>query len=196
MSLPTLMATRVSLGGEDVQLSWDKFPYSGLSKTYCDDYQVPDSACTATAYLCGVKANFGTTGVNANVQFGDCTGQNVAANQVQSIAAWAQSVGKSTGVITTTTVTHASPSGNYVHIGNRMWESNVEVLASGCDDKVTSDIAEQLIRGSVGSKLDVIMGGGRRNFLPKTFIDEQGSKGGRSDGSNLINEWKSANPNQ
>lgn len=38
-----------------------------LLQTYCVDTQVADSACSATAYLCGVKANMGTMGVSAKV---------------------------------------------------------------------------------------------------------------------------------
>lgn len=32
MSIPTLTATRIYMGGEDKQLSFEKFPFSGLSK--------------------------------------------------------------------------------------------------------------------------------------------------------------------
>lgn len=32
MSLPTITATRVYMGGEEKELSFEKFPYSGLSK--------------------------------------------------------------------------------------------------------------------------------------------------------------------
>ena len=35
------------------------------------------------------------------------------------------------------------------------------------------------------------MGGGRREFIPTTTIDEEGSPGLRTDGRNLIEEWKS-----
>ena len=34
-------------------MEWEKFPYSGQSKTYNTDYQVPDSAATATALFTG-----------------------------------------------------------------------------------------------------------------------------------------------
>ena len=43
-----------------------------IAQTYNADYQVPDSAGTATAYLCGVKANLGTLGVDERVQKSDC----------------------------------------------------------------------------------------------------------------------------
>ena len=41
-------------------------------QTYNTNAQVPDSAGTATAYLCGVKANEGTVGVSAATQRSQC----------------------------------------------------------------------------------------------------------------------------
>lgn len=75
------------------------------------DYQVPDSACTATAYLCGVKANEGTIGVTGDVELGNCEASTNTSNHVYSIARWSQLAGKRTGLVTTTRVTHASPAG-------------------------------------------------------------------------------------
>lgn len=51
------------------------------------------------------------------------------------------------------------------------------------------DIAEQLVYGDIGSKLKVVLGGGIREFLDSTMVDEEGFKGTRSDQKNLINEW-------
>lgn len=48
MSVPTLAATRVYIGGEEKYLSFEEFPYLAMSKTYCVDKQVADSACSAT----------------------------------------------------------------------------------------------------------------------------------------------------
>lgn len=48
MSVPTLSAARVYMGGEEKSLSFEKFPFVGMSKTYCVDRQVADSACSAT----------------------------------------------------------------------------------------------------------------------------------------------------
>ena len=52
--------------------------------------------------------------------------------------------------------------------------------------------AQQLINMKEGDGIDVIMGGGRRNFLPETAIDPEYSdkKGKRSDNRNLIKEWQ------
>lgn len=75
------------------------------------DTQVADSATTATAYLCGVKANLGTIGVTAAVERNDCAASTNRKNRVYSIARWAQQAGKRTGIVTTARVTHASPAG-------------------------------------------------------------------------------------
>uniref|UniRef100_D3TMW7 Alkaline phosphatase n=1 Tax=Glossina morsitans morsitans TaxID=37546 RepID=D3TMW7_GLOMM len=186
MSIPTLTAGRVYMGGEEKQFSFEEFPYMGLSKTYCVNTQVADSACTATAYLAGIKANYATIGLMAAVSLYDCAGQNNTAHHVSSLAAWAQAQGMATGLITNTRITHASPAGIFAHIANRNWEDDGHVLKDNGDPKVCPDIAHQMIYSAVGRKLNVILGGGRKHFLP-----ELKSNGSRLDGRNLIQEWKS-----
>ncbi|XP_017482800.1 PREDICTED: membrane-bound alkaline phosphatase-like [Rhagoletis zephyria] len=190
MSIHTVTAARNLMGDSANQVSFEKFPYFGLSKTYCVDRQVADSACTATAYLGGVKANYGTIGVNAKVKRHDCTtGQNPD-NFVDSIAKWAQDAGKDTGLVTTARVTHASPGGMYAHTANRDWENDAAVFSkSGCSAKSNVDIARQLVEWNVGKNLKVVMGGGRRNFINTTVNDEEGLPGQRTDGRNLIQDW-------
>lgn len=109
MSLTTQAAARMYKGGEEKSLSFEEFPYVGTVKTYCVDYQVADSACTATAYLSGVKNNYGTIGISGKVKQNDCTGQMDHSNHIKSIAKWALDANKSAGLVTTTRVTHASP---------------------------------------------------------------------------------------
>lgn len=134
MSLSTVAATRVYLGDEDMQLSFEKFPYSGFSKvlvrqsvdlirlsltlcaclsfkTYCVDAQVADSACTATAYLTGVKTNYEMIGLNAKAKVHDCDAQTDEENLTESVLRWAQKSCKSAGIVTNTRITHASPAG-------------------------------------------------------------------------------------
>ena len=60
----------------------------------------------------GVKGNFDTIGVTAEVDYDDCVASVDPKNHVNSILKWAQEAGKATGIVTTTRVTHASP-GNY-----------------------------------------------------------------------------------
>lgn len=87
------------------------------------------------------------------------------------------------------TATHASPSAGYAHAANREWEANVDVLKSKCDDAEVDDIAEQLVYGETGQRLQVIFAGGRRELLNETVLDEDGRPGRRTDGKNLIQEW-------
>ncbi|XP_073821447.1 alkaline phosphatase-like [Musca autumnalis] len=201
MSLSTVVSARILKGqrknhtGEEDALSFEKFPHMALSKTYCANAQVPDSACTATAYLCGVKANIVTIGVSANVEYNNCTASMDPANHVSSIAAWAQKAGKSTGFITTTTVTHASPSGTYAHVANRMYESDADVMSYGQDPTTCMDMAQQLVTQEPGRNLNVIMGGGMSKFIPKTMMDVFGENGIREDGKNLLSTWQALHPN-
>ncbi|PZC85796.1 alkaline phosphatase, tissue-nonspecific isozyme [Helicoverpa armigera] len=193
MSITTLAATRVYLGqkyghlGEELKLSFEAFPYTGLAKTYCVDHNVADSACSGTAYLTGVKANSGTVGLSAAVKRGDCKGQRDGIHSVTGLMDWAQKAGKGTGFVTTTRVTHATPAASYAHSADRRWEADSDLPKKGlrCED-----IATQLVKGQVGSKIDVILGGGRRNFFSKNQKDIEGYNGYRSDGVDLIREWK------
>lgn len=186
MGLTTIAAARNLLGGEEQNLSFSEFPYTGLSKTYSVDKIVSDSACTATAYLSGVKAQEGTLGVNGNVAKGDCQAGRDRNNWVYSIAKWAQDMGKSTGVVTTTRITHASPAGVYAHIAHRDWENDREVNEDCGINSGVEDIAYQLINGEIGSKLDFVMGGGKKHFIDASLYEN----GKRGDGLNLVDEYK------
>lgn len=188
MSLTTLAATRIYIGGEEKKLSFEKFPYVGLSRTFSIDKIVPDSAVTATAYLCGVKANYGTIGVNGHIKRGECNPDQ--SNFVDSIAKWALDAGKGAGLVTTTRVTHASPAGVYAHVPERGWENNHELEKKCGNNTNLEDIAVQLVHGDVGSRLKVILGGGRREFLNPTLS----KTGKRTDKRNLIDEWKALAP--
>ncbi|CAB3230333.1 unnamed protein product [Arctia plantaginis] len=189
MSVPTLAAARIYSGqqrgatGEETELFFESFPTTGLLK-------VGDSACTATAYLCGVKTNSGCIGVSAAVNRGDCAAARVSANQVQSIGEWALADGRDVGLVTTARVTHASPSGMYAKVPERAWENDVAVKKAGHKNTTCPDIAYQLVHMNPGNKFKVILGGGRRNFLPVCVIDEEGFRGIRKDGQNLIEDWQ------
>ncbi|KAJ8316723.1 hypothetical protein KUTeg_005726, partial [Tegillarca granosa] len=192
MGIPTVTGARILKGqmqnktGEECQLSFDKFPNVALSKTYNQDHTTPDSAGTATAYLCGVKTNMGMIGVDARTKRGNCLSQKGA--EVQSILDWSLAAGKSVGIVTVTRVTDATPAGAYAHVATRSWEGDhyTKNVHGGC-----KDIALQLIEDN--PDIQVIMGGGRRFFLPYDVNDpEHGSNAhyGRRDGRNLIQEWE------
>ncbi|XP_059618644.1 membrane-bound alkaline phosphatase-like [Phlebotomus argentipes] len=191
MSFQTVAAARMKSGNENNKLSFEKFPYFGMAKTYCVNRQVSDSACTATAYFSGVKANYGTIGLDAGVSRYDCAGQADESHHTTGIGQWSLDSCKGVGVVTTTRITHASPAGLFAHVADRYWENDAEVADDECDPETTHDIAEQLVRGKVGSKLKVILGGGRTEFIDRGVTDEEGNAGLREDGQNLIEEWES-----
>lgn len=95
--------------------------------------------------------------------------------------------------MTTTRITHASPAGCYAHIANRDWENDGAIIFDGEDPKLCPDIAKQLIMHDPGRNINVILGGGRSQFIPKTVVDvEFNVTGYRMDEVNLIDAWISA----
>uniref|UniRef100_A0A669QLR0 Alkaline phosphatase n=2 Tax=Phasianus colchicus TaxID=9054 RepID=A0A669QLR0_PHACC len=200
MGVSTVTAARILKGqlqhrkGEESLLEMDKFPYVALAKTYNTNAQVPDSAGTATAYLCGVKANEGTVGVSASVTRDRCN--TTKGQEVTSILRWAKDEGKAVGIVTTTRVTHATPSAAYAHSANRDWYSDGEMpldaLEGGC-----KDIARQLVENI--PDIEVILGGGRKYMFPRNTSDveypqEERHRGTRLDGKDLVQAWHDTKP--
>jgi hypothetical protein len=63
--------------------------------------------------------------------------------------------GKSTGIVTTTRITHASPSGAYAHVANREWENDAQVEHSNLSPALCPDIAKQLVVNDPGKNIKV-----------------------------------------
>lgn len=63
-----------------------------IPQTYSVDKQVADSASTATAYHCGVKANAKTVGLSANAVAYECN--TTFGNEVYSVLRRAKAQGK------------------------------------------------------------------------------------------------------
>ncbi|XP_037530497.1 alkaline phosphatase, intestinal, tandem duplicate 1 isoform X2 [Nematolebias whitei] len=201
MGVSTVSAARILRGqmeggsGEETLLAMDTFPYVALSKTYSVDKQVADSASTATAYHCGVKANAKTIGLSAKAVAYECN--TTFGNEVYSVLRRAKAQGKSVGIVTTTRVQHASPAAAYAHSVSRSWYSDADIPSSahghGC-----VDIATQLV---TNFDIDVILGGGRMYMTPKGSPDPEyptssSRKGSRKDKRNLIDVWLKAKPNK
>lgn len=194
MGVSTVTAARILDGqmngkpGEENRLSFEAFPYLALSKTYSSDQQTSDSAPTMTAMVTGYKTREGMLSVNHLTARGECNPAVIAANSLPTILEQAASAGKSTGVVSTARITHATPAATYSHISVRDWEADSNKPA-GCAVK---DISQQLIEVSpvVKASLKVVMGGGRTYFLPKTLKEpEYNSSGRRNDGRDLTAEW-------
>lgn len=194
MGVTTITAARILKGqlqkhsGEETVMNMDTFPNVGLAKVYSVDFQIPDSAATATAYLCGVKTNLNTVGVSAAARNGVCRSQK--GNEVTSILRWAKDAGKSVGIVTTTRVQHATPAASFAHSASRTWYSDADLPASAATEGCV-DIATQLLHNI---DIDVIIGGGRKYMTPKGFPDPEypsdaSAQGQRRDGRNLIQDW-------
>src|SRR5690349_25026050 len=95
---PKIAATRVYLGGEEKKLSFEDFPFTANSRTYCVNKQVSDSACTSTAYLSGVKGMGSTIGLNAKAKRKNCFDTMDKQKRTESIASWAMKAGKAAGL--------------------------------------------------------------------------------------------------
>ncbi|XP_042867406.1 alkaline phosphatase, tissue-nonspecific isozyme-like isoform X2 [Penaeus japonicus] len=193
MGVATVTAGRILKGqkegqsGEEYRLSFEKFPYVALAKTYNIDAQVGGSSACATALMCGVKANVNTVGLDSRGKFEDCRSSFTAG--VTSIIDWAQKHGKSTGIVTNTRLTHGTPSALYARSPSRYWEDDAkvpEVAYATC-----KDIARQLVENEPGRNINVLLGGGRRHWIPTTEFDreERDQRGRRTDGKNLLDAW-------
>ena len=187
MGVSTLTAARIFVGqqqgelGEEGALSFEYFPYSALVKTYNVDLQTPDSAGTMSALMTGVKTDEGIISLPDSVIRSDC--DSSIEKNLPTFIDLAKAKGKSTAMITTARVTHATPATTYAHSVDRNWESDYAIPATE-KNKGCIDIASQFVDNQNHS-LDILMGGGRRHFLPKS----EGGK--RTDGKNLVTQWQS-----
>lgn len=190
MGINTLTAARIYAVGEEGELTIDTLPESAFVKTFSNDAQVTDSAASMSAYMTGVKQNNGVISMssdtraiapaadaNGNRQVSRCTdGQTQNGRPVPTLAELAKARGMAAGVVTTTSVTDATPAATYAH---------------ACHRKIESDIAASLVPGGAGynaalgaNGLDLVFGGGAQFFTPV----DQGGK--RADGRNLVEELK------
>jgi alkaline phosphatase len=199
MSLPTVAAARILAGqrrgrpGEGTLLSWEAFPDTALSRTYNTDSQVPDSAGTMSAMATGVKTRYGVISIGPQAPRYDCD----AARAAPMLTLWelAAASGMATGVVTTTKVTHATPAATFSHSADRNWENDT-IMAKAPGTAACVDIARQMVESPYGNGPDVMLGGGRGNFMPATRPDPEypDRNGLRSDGRDLVAEWQARHP--
>jgi len=128
-------------------LAMDTFPVTGMVKTASLNSVVTDSAPGMTAYVSGNKNNNNEEGV-----FPDDTTDPFDNPRIEYLSEYLhRTQGKALGLVTTADVFDATPAGNAVHASNRG-------AGTGIVDQYLDD------RGLTG--LSVLMGGGRKWFLP------------------------------
>lgn len=173
MGIATLTAARIYAAGEDGDLTIDTLPESAFVKTWSNDAQVTDSAASMSAYMTGVKVNNGVISMSTGTLRATACHNG---RPMPTLAEMAKQRGMAAGVVSTTSVTDATPAATFAHVCNRVLEH---------------DIAAALAPGGAGynaalgpNGLDVILGGGSDAFTAAA----QGGK--RSDGRDLLAELK------
>lgn len=146
-------------GGE---LAMDDMPYMALVSTSGTDSVVTDSANSMSAYTTGHK-----TCVNALGVYCSKTRNTLQHPKVETIGSLVKRrTGMSVGVVTNAEIEDATPAGMVAHTRRR------------------SDYND-IVKMYLDAKIDVIMGGGSPNFLPKSTA---GSK--RKDDDDYIAKFK------
>lgn len=154
--LVQLTSGQYNLVGTEGLLHVQTMPVTGIVKTYAENSLITDSASGATAYSCGVKTD---NGMIAQLPDGtDC----------KTILEIAEEKGLSTGIVSTSGVTHATPASYAAHVPAR---------------RMYSEIANQYLT----SGMEVILGGGTEYFIPSSE-----SESNREDDRNLVEEFKEA----
>lgn len=139
-------------------LSLERFAIIGLMTTHSENKLVTDSAAAATALATGHKTDNGAVSVSADKK------------PLKTLFEFAEELGQSTGVVVTSSVTHATPAAFFAHVEDRHQHA---------------DIAEQILN----SGLDVLIGGGWMYFIP-----ESNEGGRRQDNKNLLGSLETRMP--
>lgn len=143
--------TRAARGGSGGRLHIDSLPYTALSRTHSSDSPVTDSAAAASAMACGQKTANGVLCEDASAVYGKTDGR-----KLESIAVWAKKRGLRVGLVTTTTVTHATPAAFYAQEKDRDNEAGIARQAAGCG-------------------FDLLLGGGRKFFPDDVRTEARGA---------------------
>lgn len=169
MSLPIRTAARIvsrglTEGKYNGMLEMDTMDYYGAITTSGMDSLVTDSANSASAYATGHKS-----AVNAMGVYPDDTSNTLDDPRVENIIELVKRVrGMSTGLVTTSDITDATPAAMFGHTRRRS-----DSLA----------LVDQMLEAP--RRPDVIMGGGSKWFLPRST---PGSK--RKDDREVISEFE------
>ncbi|WP_223282796.1 alkaline phosphatase [Neobacillus kokaensis] len=153
------------------QTEFDKY-LVGQQKTYPEDphQNVTDSAAAATAMSAGIKTYNAAIGVDND------------GSSVKTVLEAAKEKGKSTGLVATSEITHATPASYGAHDASR---KNMNAIAD--------DYYDEMING--GHKVDVMLGGGVTNFVrPDRDLTKEFQQDGYTYVTNKDEMLKSKNP--
>ena len=150
MGVSQISAAKVVKGS----LNLEQFKVSGLLTTYSSDSIITDSASAGTALATGYKTNNGVISLLPD------------AARLKTIVEYAIENNKATGIVVSSSITHATPATFIAHIDSR---------------EKHNDIAMQIAQSDV----DVLFGGGWGYFVPQKI---PGSL--RTDNKDLLQEIK------
>lgn len=154
-----LMLKGAQLGKANAPLAMDTFPVTGLVMTHSLNSIVTDSSPGAACYANGNKANNNQQGV-----FPDDTTDNFDNPRVELIGEYLWRMQKRTlGIVTTSDVFDATPGAFGTHTANRGAGTGI------CD--------QYLDEAAASGGLRVLLGGGRKWFLPAGTPGSQRSAG-------------------
>jgi alkaline phosphatase len=183
MGINTLTAARIYAVGESGELTIDTLPESAFVKTWSNDAQVTDSAASMSAYMTGVKQNNGVISMSSDTLAmapaadggSRCLSGPMSGQPVPTLLELAKARGLATGIVTTTSVTDATPAATYAH---------------ACHRKLQNQIAAMMVPGgagyneALGDGIDLVFGGGAQYFKPAA------GGGKRTDGRDLLAELR------
>lgn len=149
--LAQITAGQYAIVGPDGLLHMQTMPVTGFVKTHSSDNLITDSASGATAYSCGLKTYNGAIGVDPNMV------------PCKTILELAEEKGLSTGLISTSSITHATPASFAAHVEQRSMQ-------------------EEIAADFLDSGVEVFLGGG-----VQWFSEDQ-----RSDSLDLLGQFEEA----
>lgn len=143
---------------QDKPANFARFPITGLIKTSSSSDKITDSAAGATAFSAGVSTYNGAIGVDPDEK------------PVPTLVELLSEEGLSTGLVATSSITHATPAAFYAHVKLRSSQE---------------DIAKQLLN----SEVDFFAGGGTKFFVDRedriNYYDSAAAHGFKVDTTTL-----------
>lgn len=175
MSPSTLTATRLYDGGADDRLSLEEFPNLALTRTYGNDFAVPDTASAATALATGERVNHQSLAIDVN------------GKPLVSLLEEAASNNRAVGLLST---------------GSLTGESAAAFYAKSLSPQDQTATAAQLL---AHTPIDLLIGGGKKYFshaekknaaAEPSLLEQLSTKGysvvKNNDEWNALPSWKPA----